>query len=123
MANIDVSELMTDPDFVDDVILVHRKTEVDSFGQNSLSQTSVKTIGSVQPASGKTLQRLPEALRVDNVSSFWIKGTIVSDGGCAYPDVICFKGSRYNVQTIMDWTNWGEGWCEGTCVREKPTLG
>ena len=122
MGSIDVTDLLADPDFVDALSLVHRVPNVDGFGRNQLSERSESTYGSVQPASGKTLQRLPEALRVANVSSFWIKGKIVSDGSCQYPDVICFKGVRYAVQVVFDWTNWGQGWCEGTCVREKPTL-
>lgn len=120
MGQIDVSELLADPDFVDNLTLIHRAPLVDSFGQNQLTERSEPTVGSVQPASGKTIQRLPEALRVANVSSFWIKGKIVSDGSCQYPDIIYFKGERFAVQVVFDWTNWGEGWCEGTCVREKP---
>lgn len=121
MGNIDVTEILVDPDFIDPLVLIHRKPIVDSYGENTLTEQPVSTFGSVQPVSGKTLQRLPEALRVANVSSFWIKGKIVSDGSCQYPDVISFRGSRYAVQMVFDWTNWGEGWCEGTCVREKPT--
>lgn len=122
MGQIDVTELLLDPDFVDPVVLTHRKPLVDNFGQNTLTEQSFQTVGSVQPISGKTLARLPEALRIANVMSFWIQGTIVSDGNCQYPDVISFKGVRFAVQMVFDWTNWGAGWCEGTCVREKPTL-
>lgn len=121
MGQIDVSDLLSDPDFTDDLVLIHRTPLVSDLGENSLLERSVPTIGSVQPASGKTLQRLPEALRVGDVSSFWLRGEIVTDQVGAYPDIIQFRGKRYAVQSVMDYTNWGEGWCEGTCVREKPT--
>lgn len=121
MALIDVSELLVDPDFVDVAYLIQRTPTVSSFGENSLSEESSKTVASVQPASGKVIQRLPEALRVANLKSFWIKGTIVADGSSAYPDIISFQGKRYQVQTVFDWTNWGAGWAEGTCVAEKPS--
>lgn len=122
MANVDVADILADADFVDGIVLIHRTPTVDSFGQNQLTERSEPTYGSVQPASGKTLQRLPEALRIANVSSFWVKGKIISDGSCQYPDVIVFQGQRYAVQTIFDFTNWGQGWSEGTCVRERPAL-
>lgn len=122
MGNIDVTDLLSDPDLVDPVVIIHRTPCVDGFGENKLKEVGVSTVGSVQPASGKTLQRIPEAFRVANVMSFWVKGNIVSDGSCAYPDLIVYKGSRFAVQTIFDWKNWGEGFAEGTCVREKPTL-
>lgn len=122
MANIDVSDLLSDPDFVDPLTIVHRKSSVDNFGENVLQEFSTSSIGSIQPASGRTLQRLPDALRLANVYDFYVKGTIISDGKCLYPDLIVYKGSKYAVQTIMDWSNFGEGYSIGTCVREKPAL-
>lgn len=122
MGQIDITDLLVDPDFVSPLTLIHRKSCVNNHGDNELQEIGIGTVGSVQPASGKTLQRLPEAFRVANVMSFWVKGKIVSDGSCAYPDIISYKGSRYAVQVIFDWMNWGAGWCEGTCVREKPAL-
>lgn len=120
MAQINVTEMLTDPDFVDKIQLVTRVPSVNSYGESKLVSTTVDTIGSVQPASGRTLARLPESLRLANVSSFWFKGTIVASAPGKYPSVLVFKGQRYQVQTVMDWTNWGEGWCEGTCVAEVP---
>lgn len=122
MALIDTSDLLLDPDFLNALTLIHRKPRVDEFGQNILTETPFATVGSVQPASGKTLMRLPEALRVADVSSFWIQGTIQADGTSQYPDIIVFRGNRYQVQTVQDWMNYGNGFCEGTCVREKVTL-
>ncbi len=119
MAQVDVSDLLCDPDFVDAVSLISRTPVVNGMGENTISEVCKATFGSVQPASGKVIQRLPEALRVANVSSFWIKGEIKSQN--PYPDIISFKGKRYQVQMVFDWTNWGQGWCEGTCVAEQPS--
>ena len=121
MGQIDVTDILADPDFTDPVTIIHRLSSVDQFGANQLSERSESTLGVVQPASGKTLARLPEAYRVGSVMSFWVQGKIVSDGSCQYPDILVHKCQRYQVQTIMDWTNWGSGWCEGTAVREKPS--
>jgi hypothetical protein len=120
MALIDVTELLADPDFVDALSITHRVPTVNSMGENSLTETTVETIGSVQPASGATLNRLPDALRVPNVNSFWIKGEIVSDGTNEYPDLIVYQGQNYEVQVVFDWMNWpgSNGWSEGTCVRQ-----
>lgn len=121
MANLDVSELLFDPDFVDELTLIHRFSTVNSLGENVVTETNFATVGSVQPASGKTLSRLPDALRVSNISSFWIKADIVVDGTGKYPDIISFRGKRFQVQTVFDWQNYGAGWTEGTCVAEKPS--
>ncbi len=58
-----------------------------------------------------------------DVSSFWVKGVITADGTNLYPDIISFRGKRYQVQTVLDYSNWGAGWTEGTCVVEKPSAG
>lgn len=120
MGQLDVSDILADPDMVDPLIILSRSACVDSFGVNQVKEQGFNTWGSIQSVSGKTLQRIPEAFRVANVMSFWVKGKIVTDGKGQYPDLLVFRGERYAVQVVFDWTNWGEGWCEGTCVRERP---
>lgn len=122
MAQLDVSELMVDPDFVDDIRVVSRTPQVNSLGENVLTECSVATIGSVQPADYKTVKRLPEALQNEDVSSFWVKGpSIVASAPGKYTTILVFRGRRFQVQTVADWSNFGEGYCEGTCVAEKPS--
>lgn len=122
MAQVDVTELLADPEFVDQITIIRRSPTVDQYGDNKLSEQGFPVWGSVQSIDGKTLQRLPDQYRVANVKHFFVKGTIVSDGSCRYPDILVSNGVRYAVQVIFDWSNWGQGWCEGTCVQEKPTL-
>lgn len=121
MAQVNVTELLSDPDFVDVIQLITRVPKVNSLGENLLEETVLTSIGSVQPASGRAIMRLPEALRVANISSFWFKGTIIATAPGKYSSILTFKGQRYQVQTVLDWTNWGAGWCEGTCVAEVPS--
>lgn len=120
MANIDVTELLTDPDFVDPMVLIDRKPAINSFGENTLTEFSINGFGSIQPATGKVLQRLPEFLRVSNLRSFWFKGTITASSPGKYSAILVFKGLRFQVQTVFDYTNWGQGWVEGLCIAEVP---
>lgn len=122
MALVDVSELLLDPDFVNAMSLIHRVPTISTYGQQTLAETTIVTIGVAEPSSGRDLQRLSEALRVKDVYTFWIKAQIVADGTSAYPDLILFNGSRYAVQIILDWMNWGPGWCQCIAVREVPSL-
>lgn len=121
MAQLDVSELMSDPDFIDPIQIITRVPSVDSLGQNHFTETVLATVGSVQPASYRTVQKLPEAFRLANVSSFWVKGVIVASAPGKYSSVLVFRGASYQVQTVADWSNFGEGYCEGTCVAEVPS--
>lgn len=121
MANVDVTNLLSDPDFVDDICVITRVPKLNSLGENKITETPLNTIGSVQPASGKALNRLPEALRLENMSSFWFKGQIVASDPGKYPSILVFKGRRYQVKNVFDWSNFGQGYTEGLCVAEAPS--
>jgi hypothetical protein len=120
MANVDVTELLSDPDFVDPIQVITRSQRVDGLGEATYFETILNTFGSVQPANFKTVSKLPEALRVANVSSFFFKGEIIASEPGKYASILVFRGKRYQVQTVADWTNFGAGYCEGTCVAEVP---
>ncbi len=120
MAQIDVSELLRDPDFIDKMTVITRLPSTNGRGENILKECPLESFGSVQPATGKAIFRLPEEFRVANVSSFWFKGKIIATAPGKYSSIIVFKGQRFQVQTVFDWTNFGAGWCEGTCVAEVP---
>ena len=122
MAYIDVTELLSDPDFCDQMIQIKRGSKVNDSGVNVITQQTYCTIGSIQPASGKTLARVPDSLRIEGVSSFWIKGEITTDAQGRYTDILVFRNKRYQVRQVFDWTNFGQGWCEGVCVREVPAI-
>jgi hypothetical protein len=120
MAQIDVSALLSDPDFTDNIQVLTRVPAIDNFGENTITESTLNTIGSVQPATGKALSRIPEAAREANMSNFWFKGEIVSFAPGLYTSVLVFRGHRFQVKNIFDWSNWGAGWTEGLCVAEVP---
>lgn len=120
MAQIDVTDLMVDPDFVDTISIVSRVPTVDAYGQQTLADTTVVTVGSVQPADQRTVQKMPEAMRVENLSSFWVKGIITASSSGQYSSVLVFQGTRYQVKWVEGWSNFGAGYCEGVCVAEVP---
>lgn len=120
MALVDVTELLVDPDFVDAIQVITRVDTVNSQGENQLAETTLSTVGSVQPASGRTIARLPEEFRVANVSEFWFKGQIVTSSPGEYSSILVFQGVRYEVQTVQNWLNFGAGWSSGTCIAQVP---
>lgn len=122
MAEIDVSDVLLDPDFIDRLTLIHRTESVNSFGKNVLVESSVDTVGSVQPASGKDIKRLPEGLQSSDLRAFYIKAEITTDGAGKYPDIIVFNSKRFIVQLCEPWLNFGQGWNKAICVREDVSL-
>lgn len=120
MADIDVTELFADPDFIDPMELITRFPTINSLGENVLSERTQRSVGCIQPAPERTVQKLPEAMRVEDLSAFWFRGTIVATAPGKYASILVFRGKRYQVRSVNDWSNWGQGWCEGLCVAEVP---
>lgn len=122
MANIDVSDVILDPEFSSPIQIISRIPVQNSLGENKLTETVRKTYGCVQPADGKTIERLPEGLRVADIQSFWVKGrnVIVASSPGKYSSVLVFQGMRYQVQHLFPWGHFGQGFQEGVCIAEKP---
>jgi hypothetical protein len=121
MADVDVSELLCDPDFVDPIQVITRVTRVDLQGKNRLQEQVQNTFGSVQPAKYAAVMKAPEAMRVENLMSFWFKGAIIASAPGDYSSILVFKGKRYQVKTVSDWSSFGDGFTEGLCVAQVPT--
>lgn len=123
MANIDVSDILLDPDFVNDVQLIHRTATTGTNGKTVVTElTPVDTVGSVQPANAKELARVPDALRMHDWRAFYIKAEILTDGSSQYPDIIVFNGRRFEVKSTEPWLNFGAGWNKGLCVAQGLSL-
>lgn len=120
-ALIDITDLLHDPDFVEAMSLITRVPTVNTLGENIISETTLNSIGSVQPTSGKDLLRLPEALRLLDVFTFWFQGEITATAPGKYPMILVFKGKRYQVQKVLDWTSWGRSWSQGLAIAELPS--
>lgn len=121
MARINVTELFADPDFADPMAIIRRSSTVTTRGENLVRESSTNSVGCIQPTDGKTLKRLPEALRNEQLVSFWFKGEVGTTANCDYPSILLFRGRRYQIRHVFDWSNWGEGWSEGVCVAENLT--
>jgi hypothetical protein len=115
-----VSELLFDPEYVDEIVQIKRAPSVNLRGENILGKVNVKTVGCVVPASGKTIFKLPEDFRVADLYEFIIQGTITATAPGKYSDQLVFKGEVFNVQLVFDYSNWGAGFCAGTCIRQVP---
>lgn len=119
MAQIDVSPLMTDPDFVGPFTLIRRATLVNNYGENVLTETLINNvIGSVQSANADTFLRLPEAARSQNFITIYTKVQMRTDESGSYADAVIWKGRRYTVKKVTPWDNFGAGWYMADCEME-----
>lgn len=119
MARIDVSFLLTDPDFTNVVTLIRRTSTVNEHGENVLAETSCMIPVVVQGDLAESLERLPEGARLSDVISVYYRGDLMPERPGGYADVILWNGYRYQVREIDEnYRNFGAGFTKALCVRE-----
>ncbi len=70
-------------------------------------------VASIQPATGKDLQRLPEGLRTSEVLAVWTKtflrvlGTVQVSGNRQPPDTLVYESETYQIETCDRWVQAG----------------
>lgn len=62
---------------------------------------------SVQPATGRDLQRLPEGTRTAEVRAIFTTSELLTQGVDQSPDVLAIEGFAYEVQTVEQWGSVG----------------
>lgn len=104
---IDVSELMTDPDFAQPYSL--RRTAAGTYANEGEWQrgplTTLPRVGVIQPASqDDQIKFVPEGERGENAIRVWDAEEIyISDGAGQQSDIILFNGNTYRAAARRPW--------------------
>lgn len=110
LGGIDVSELMSDPDFAR-AFTIKRQTPGMQEGETVTTSSDIAAIGALQPASPFEINQLPEGDRLTNVivvvSNTEIKATPGS------PDVIVIGSSLYRVIKVEPRAGYWKAFAEG----------
>lgn len=119
MALIDVSELLTDPDFTSTVTLIRRASTVNTYGENVMTETQSTITAVVQGANTESLERVPEGARLSDLIDVYYKGQLTAESPSGYADIIVWGGKRYQVfEVVEDFMNFGAGFTKAVCKLE-----
>lgn len=122
MARIDVSEVLTDPDFVDPFVVIRAQQSVNDNGRLTQTAIYLHTSGSVQPASNSTYMMFPECARatgdIEIFTGFAL--TVVTEALSA--DELCWNGRTYTVVGVSDFSNFGGGHVVALCSFKAMTV-
>lgn len=106
---LDISFLLSDPDFCA-AFAVERFTEaVDDKGRAQLRGERLPWRGVVQPATARELERLPEGDRDRETITVYSREPLRvgqrpgGDTECPAADVIHWQGQRYEVASVEPW--------------------
>lgn len=109
---IDVRELLTDPDFVADIPIERIEKVTDDHGRTQTTTTAATIQGSVQPATPRERETLPEADRVKETLSIWTLAQISEDTRFTW------RGASYRAASIETWDPPNDGFCKVLAVKE-----
>ena len=113
---LDVSELLTDPDFVTTGIICTRNAQ--TVGENGIAvnaQTTTRFSGVVTNDKGDLLERMAAGERIKGNITIHTRFQL-RDGGAGYSaDIVTWNGSQYTVSMVLDWSTYGRGFIVATC--------
>ena len=117
MALLDVTDVLTDPDFMDTTLVCVRSTQ--SVGSNGLSvnnTTSTPFSGVVTSNSGDILERIATGERVKGSITIHTKFLLTDGGGEEQAaDTVQWKGRDYTVSNVNDYAHFGQGFISAIC--------
>jgi hypothetical protein len=121
MADLDVSELMSDPDFCDTVQLIRRTSDTNDQGRNVLIEADPLSVSMVvQGLQAIDFKRYPDLVNFDGARAFWYSGTLLAESESQYSDIVVFNGLRYQIHKIdEDFRNYGNGFVKAFGALEK----
>jgi hypothetical protein len=123
MPDVDVSDLLLDPDLTDEFV-VHRRTGgTDRRGVNVLWVAKrVRARGYVGPAGDNALKRLPEyqtmGKTIEVRTEFRLRGPGKTGGKSLPPDLVEWpigSGDAFVVADVQDWSRAGSGFVTAVC--------
>lgn len=113
---IDVTELLDDPDFVaGNLVAISRAQAVNNAGRTENTEVRTAFSGVVFPGTGNLLVRGPDGERV-SADMAVVTMHPLSAGSAGNPaDEVVWRGSRYTVKSVQDYSNWGAGFVLALC--------
>jgi hypothetical protein len=120
MALVDVTQLLTDPDFTDTVQLIRRTKTVNTYGEGVLTEAAgVNATMVVQPATGDDLKKTSESAILTEYIKVWFKGDLNLQTVNGYSDIIVHRGRRFECYAPDDFSNYGAGYTSAICILEN----
>lgn len=120
MPTLDVSDVISSPEFVTSIQVRRSTQSVASTGMASETVVSTQTIaGVVYPASGSRMVRTPEGEMITGDLSVVTRFQLTEGGGTQQADVVIWKGKEYTVMNTSDFSEFGAGFMLAICVRRS----
>lgn len=113
MARTDVSDALLDPDFVDRLVCERLVQTIGNDGIAVNTPTEVPIFGCV--TGGETLERTATGERIKGAITVHTKFRLIAGEDELTADVLLWKGRRFVVADVADYSHFGGGLSAATC--------
>lgn len=117
MPSLDVTDILTDPDFADTFIVTQSIQTVSSGGMASNALTVLTNVSGVVTANDNIdLMKMPDGELLAGSITVITKFRLTNGSGTRDADIVTWNGRTYQVKTVGDWSRFGAGFIEAVCV-------
>lgn len=121
MPNLDMSDVLLDPDFLDTSLIYTRQRQIDiGHGRVRNEPTSGPFTGVVTMDAGSIMRRVPEGSYVTGSILIYTMERLRMKGEDVDADLVDWHGARYRVQNMGDYTAYGAGFIWAVCEPLTP---
>jgi len=116
MALLDVTDVLLDPDFMDTGLVCERIAQTvndDGMGVNTTTLTPFAAV--VTNDSGDILERIAAGERIKGSITLHTKFSLQDGANGLTADVVRWKGRRYTVSNVADYSHFGRGFVAANC--------
>jgi hypothetical protein len=115
MAFLDVTEVIEDPDFADELICTRSVETVGSDGNTVLAATTSNFWGVVTNESGDVIERTDSASQVHGTIIIHTLFILTMAGPNTDADHVTWEGVDYLVKDVKNYSHFGRGFVAATC--------
>ncbi len=114
MANLDVSDILLDPDFSQAVIIQRAAQTVTDQGLTATSADRAQITAVIVPAGSLDLSRGADAEMLKGKIHVYTQFPLTAGDETVGADVVFWQGRRYTVSAVDDYTQFGVGFVDAT---------
>lgn len=118
MPLLDVTDVLSDPDFAQAagaITLYRSSLSVDTHGRGVATQTSQSISGVITSDAGDILDIIAEGKRIKGSITLHTTFILTAGDGATDADEIAWRGRRYVVTNVNDYSTYGVGFVAATC--------
>lgn len=115
MPFLDVSELLTDPDFCEKISVLRRTQTIGNDGNAVESENNLYLIGVVTAGAMTNYDIDPNSERARNFITVHMKHHLFGPSNGQAADIIEWAGNQYVVRKFNNWSKYGRGFFAAEC--------